>query len=224
MFFHIGEPERLSSIGQEAIDMAEAKRRVEIAVLDDNAFSPKEALINHKFHITELGPDIRSLDQISTYPIIICDVGGVGRAFGSSLEGAHIVKEIRKAYPDKFLMAYTGMTYSLAMTNALTAADKRMEKDASIDAWIQTLEIGINEVANPRNRWIRMRYALLERRVEIFDVLKLEQAFIKAVKQGKPNILASEARSLTVGQEIKDVVIKFSATAVAGLIGTAVGI
>ena len=224
MFFYVGTPNRLSSIGQEAIDMAEAKRRVEIAVLDDNAFSPKEALANHKFHITELGPDIRSLDQISAYPVIVCDVGGVGRAFGSSLEGAHHVTEIRKAYPDKFLMAYTGMTYSLAMTNALTAADKRMEKDASIDAWVQTLEIGINEVINPRNRWIRMRRALLERRVEIFDVFRLEQAFIKSVQQRKPDVLANEARSLSVGQEVKDLVVKFSATAVVGLIGAAIGI
>ncbi|MGE4340773.1 MAG: hypothetical protein AB7E55_33205 [Pigmentiphaga sp.] len=224
MFLYVGEPERLSSIGQEAISMAEAKRSVEIAVLDDNAFSPKEALLNHKFQITELGPDIRSLDQISAFPIVICDVGGVGRAFGSSLEGAHLVQEIRKTYPDKFLMAYTGMTYSLAMTNALTAADKRMEKDASIDAWIQTLETGINEVINPRNRWIRMRRALLERGVEIFDVLRLEQAFIKSVKRSKPDILANEARSLGVGQEVKDLVVKFSATAVAGLIGSAIGI
>jgi hypothetical protein len=134
MFFHIGTPERLSSIGSEAIDMAEAKLRVEIAVLDDNAFAPRGALLNHKFRVTELGPDIRSVDQISNYPIIVCDVGGVGRAFRSSLEGAHLVTEIRKAYPDKFLMAYTGMTYSLAMTNALMSADKRMEKDASVEA------------------------------------------------------------------------------------------
>ncbi len=224
MFFTFGTPERLSSIGQESIDMAEAKLRVEIAVLDDKPFAPKEALVNHKFRITELGPDIRSVDQVSAYPIIVCDVAGVGRAFGSSLEGAHLVTEIRKAYPDKFLMAYTGLTYSLAMTNALTAADKRIEKDATVDAWVQTLEGGIGEVMNPRSRWIRMRRALLERGVELFDVLRLEQAFIKSVHQRKPDVLANEARSLGVSQEAKDLVIKFSATAVASLIGTALGI
>jgi hypothetical protein len=164
------------------------------------------------------------VDQISAYPIIICDVAGVGRAFGSNLEGAHLVTEIRKAYPDKFLMAYTGMTYSLAMTNALTAADKRMEKDASVEAWVQILESGVNEVMNPRNRWVRMRRALLERGVELFDVLRLEQAFIKSVQLRKPDVLANEARSLGVSQEAKDLVIKFAATAVASLIGTALGI
>lgn len=224
MFFPIGTPERLSSIGQEALDLAEAKSRVEIAVLDDNPFAPREALLVHKFRVVELGPDIRSLDQVSTYPIIVCDVGGVGKAFGSQLEGAHLVTEIRKAYPDKFLMAYTGMTYSLAITNALTAADKRMEKDASVEAWVQTLEAGINEVMNPRSRWVRLRRALLERGVELFEVLKLEQAFIKSVQRRQPDFLANEARSLGISQEVKDLVIKFSATAVASLVGTALGV
>jgi hypothetical protein len=69
-----------------------------------------------------------------------------------------------------------------------------------------------------------MRRALLARGVELFDVFKLEQAFIKAVKQRKPEVLANEARDLGVAQEIKDLVIKFSATAVATLIGAAIGI
>ncbi|MGB4226510.1 MAG: hypothetical protein WBJ68_07600 [Candidatus Dechloromonas phosphoritropha] len=224
MFFHFGAPERLGTIGQEAPNLADAKSKIEIAVIDDKPFEPKDALITHKFRIVELGPDIRSIDQVSTYPIIICDVSGVAKAFGSPLEGAHLVSEIRKAYPDKFLMAYTGLTYSLAITNALIAADKRMEKDASSDAWVQNLEAGICEVVNPRSRWIRLRRALLERGVELFDVLMLEQAFIKAVRQGKPDCLANAARSLGISSEIRDLVIKFSATAVASLVGTALGI
>lgn len=224
MFWSIGSPEPLSSIGQESIDMADAKRRVQIAVLDDNPFAPKEALLHHRFLITELGPDIRSLDQVSTYPIIVCDVAGVGRAFGSSLEGAHLVNEIRKTYPDKFLIGYTGQTHSVATSNALTAADKRMAKDESIEAWIQNLEMGLNQVVNPRNRWIRMRRALLERGVELFDVFKLEQAFIKAVQQRKPEVLTDEAGGLGITQEVKDLILKFSATAVATLVGKALGV
>lgn len=224
MFLTYGTPEPLSSIGQESIDMDKAKRQVEIVVLDDNTFAPKEALLHHKFRITELGPDIRSLDQVSTYPIIVCDVAGVGRAFGSSLEGAHLVNEIHKAYPDKFLIGYTGRTHSVATTNALTAADLRMAKDESIEAWIKNLEAGMSEVVNPRNRWIRMRRALLKRGIELFDVFRLEQAFIKAVRQGKPDVLANVAHKLAITQEIRDLVIKFSATAVATLIGKSLGI
>ena len=224
MFYSIGRPEPLSSIGQQSIDAAEAKARVEIAVLDDDPFAPRDALLSHKFRITELGPDIRQLDQISTYPIIVCDVNGVGKAFGSSLEGAHLVSEIRKAYPDKFLVAYTGMTYSLAITNALTAADRRLPTDASVETWVQTLEFGITEVSNARRRWLRMRTALLDRGVELYDVLRLEQALIRSVKSKQPSALADEAKSMGISSEVKDLVIKFSATAVASLVGAALGV
>lgn len=224
MFFPIGTPERLSSIGQEAIDISDAKAKIEIAVLDDNLFSPREALLSHRFRVVELGPDIRSLDQIANYPIIVCDVNGVAKAFGSQLEGAHLVSEIRKSYPDKFLVAYTGLTYSLAITNALMSADKRMEKDASIEAWIQTLEHGLNEVLNPRNRWVRMRSALLERGVELFEVFKLEQAFIKSVEKKDHNLFMSAIGKSSVNSEIKDLIVKFSATAVATLISSFAGV
>jgi hypothetical protein len=224
MFYYIGSPAPLSSIGHDFTDIAVSKRQVEIAVLDDNPFAPKEALVHHKFRITELGPDIRSLDQVSSYPIIVCDVVGVARAFGSGSGGAHLINEIRKAYPDKFIVGYTGQTHSVAITNALVAADKVLRKDESIEAWIQILEKGVDEVVNPRNRWARMRHALLMRRVELFDVLMLEQAFIKAVKHRRPYVLETAARNLEIAEELKDLVIRFSATAVAALVSAGLGV
>lgn len=224
MFLCLGSPEYLGSVGQDTIDVSSVKKQVEIAVLDDDSFAPKDSLLANQFRINELGPDIRSLDQVASYPIIICDVGGVGRAFGSSLEGAHVVAELRKTYPDKFLIAYTGLTYSLAMTNALTAADKRMQKDAVTEAWIQTLELGINEVMNPRKRWIRMRVDLLNRGVDLYNVFKLEQAFIKSMKKKSPDILGNKVKTLEVGSEVKDLLMKFSSTALVELIGKAIEI
>lgn len=224
MFIKFGNPERLSSIGQETIDLKEAKSKIEIAVLDDKPFAPKESLATHNFRIRELGPDIRSTEMIAPYPIVICDVRGVGKAFGSPLEGAHLVSEIRKDYPDKYIVSYTGETYSLPITNALASADKRLAKDDSIDVWIKTLEFGLNEVSNPRNRWIRLRTALLSRGVELYQVFILEQALIKAVQKREPEILNNKAESTGLSAEAKELVIKFSATALTSLIGSALGI
>lgn len=224
MFIHFGNPERLSSIGHEATDINEAKTKIEIAILDDNPFAPRDSLLNHNFRIRELGPDIRSTDQIASYPIIICDVRGVAKALGSPLEGAHLISEIRKSYPDKFLISYTGETYSLPITNALTAADKRLAKDEPLEVWIKTLETGLGEISNPKKRWIRLRSALLARGVELFDVFKLEQALIKSIKERDPNLLSGKAKDLGISVEAKDLVIKFTATALASLIGSALGI
>ena len=224
MFIQFGTPERLTSIGHEATDLNEAKGKIEIAVLDDSPFAPKDYLVNHNFRIRELGPDIRSTEQVASYPIIICDVKGVAKALGSPLEGAHLISEIRKSYPDKFLISYTGETYSLPITNALTAADKRLAKDELLEVWIKTLELGLTEVSNPKKRWIRLRSALLARGVELFDVFKLEQALIKSVQERNPNHLSGRAKSLGISSEAKDLVLKFTATALATLISSALGI
>lgn len=223
MFFPLGRPVPLSSLDQRDINNSEAKSRVRIAVLDDNSFAPKEALASHQFKIDELGPDIRSLDQISSYPIIVCDVAGVGRAFGSDQEGAYIVSEIRKEYPDKFLIGYTGETHSIQKTNALSKADIRMEKDAPVEAWVKNLEIGVREVMHPGNRWKRMRRALLERGVEIFDVLLLEQSFIKSVKNNNPDYFKRKVELIGLEGEAKDVVVKFASNVFVGLVLAALG-
>lgn len=224
MFIQLGTPERLSSIGHEATDLNEAKGKIEIAVLDDNPFSPKDYLVNHNFRLRELGHDIRSTEQVASYPIIICDVKGVAKALGSPLEGAHLISEIRKSYPDKFLISYTGETYNLQITNALAAADKRLAKDEPLEVWIKTLELGLAEVSNPKKRWIRLRAALLARGVELFDVFKLEQALIKSIRERNPNLLSGKANDLGISSEAKDLVLKFTATALATLIGSALGI
>ncbi len=224
MFIQLGTPERLSSIGQETIDLKEAKSKIEIAILDDKPFEPKESLVSHGFRIRELGPDVRTTDMIASYPIVVCDVRGVAKAFGSPLEGAHLVSEIRKDYPDKYIVSYTGETYSLPITNALAVADKRLAKDDSIDVWIKTLETGLNEVSNPKNRWVRLRTALLSRGVELYHVFNLEQALIKAVHERKPDILNNKAATTHISSEAKDLIVKFSATALATLIGGALGV
>lgn len=222
MFYPIGSPVPLSSLDRRFINVSEVKPRVEIAVLDDDPFSPKEALTNHGFKIVEVGPDIKALSQVSSYPIIVCDVTGVGRAFGSDGEGAHVVAEIRKEYPDKFIIGYTGQTHNINVTKALAHADKRMAKDESIEVWVQNLELGIKEVMNPKNRWVRMRRALLDRGVELFDVLCLEQSFIKSINSNNSKCFEEYANKVDLGAEIKDTLVKFAANVFVGLIGSSV--
>lgn len=224
MYVTIGRPITLASISRRTPSLDDAKSKIEIAVIDDNPFEPKEALLTHKFRLTELGPDIRSTDQISTYPIVICDVSGVAMAYGSELGGAHLTSEIKKVYPDKYVIAYTGMTYSTKMSTALSKADKIIEKDASIENWVQQLEEAIRQINTPINRWIRLRKVLLEEEVELFDVLKLEQAFIKSVSENDSKSLERAANSLSIKHETRDLILKFSATALANLVALSLGL
>lgn len=222
MFFHIGTPLRLSDLGVTLPDTTVLKRWIEIAVLDDEPFIRTEALRTHGFRITELGGDIKSIEQIAMYPIVVCDIRGVGKSFGSRYEGAHVISEIKKSYPDKYLIAYTGMSHDITYNTQLVSADAAATKDAPVDYWTQLLELGLTKVGDPKQRWIRFRSTLLERGVELFDVLELEQAFIKSITRRNSGLLIDKAKRIRIPGEMMDLIAKFSGAALAGLIEHAI--
>jgi hypothetical protein len=110
MFYPIGTPKKLGNLPLTCPEMRILKQKTHIAVIDDEPFHRLEQLRTHGFNITELG-DIKAIDQVGSYPIVVCDIKGVGKAFGSPLEGAHVLSEIRKTYPDKYLITFSGATF-----------------------------------------------------------------------------------------------------------------
>ncbi|MCE4373669.1 hypothetical protein [Xanthomonas hortorum] len=203
MYFQFGKPKSLYGLQIPHQEMAQLKRNNQIAVIDDMPFAKAAALRNHKFSIVELG-DIRSVDQIAEYPIIICDIRGVGKALDSDLEGAHLIAEMRKDYPDKYLVSYSGAQFDVSYNESLRNADASLAKDTSTEQWVSALETGITKVANPRERWLRLRKTFLDRGVELHQVFKLEQSFITAVEERdatkfKVEGLPPEVRQIAIG-------------------------
>jgi hypothetical protein len=209
VFIHFGTPKRLGNLGITCPEIRELKSRIQIAVIDDDPFIKLESLRAHGFSITELGGDIKSVDQVMAYPIVICDIKGVGKAFGSDKEGAHVLSEIRKSYPDKFLITFTGMTYDASYNESLATTDASATKDASIDYWTALLEKGLKNVGDPRQRWVRFRKNLLDEGMDLFELFKLEQAFISSIEKRDPSIMKSHP----VPAEVKDIVVKFTVVA-----------
>lgn len=200
----------LASLQVGVQDISDLKRKVDIAVIDDEPFSKKSALSTHGFRLIEIGPNPASIDQIQAYSIIICDIKGVGRNFGSNLEGAHVLSEIRKAFPDKYLIAFTGMTFDARYNASLACADVSLTKDAGTDNWVEVLEVALKAVTNPRERWIRFRDEILHRGAELGDVLDLEQAFIQAVSQRNDNLFKQATEKINIPPEIKQLALKFA--------------
>lgn len=215
MYLEIGTPKKLSALRVSLQDAAHLKRSTQIAVIDDQAFQKADALRNHKFNIIELG-DIRSVDQVAEYPIVVCDIRGVGRSLSSDLEGAHLIAEIRKSYPDKFLVTYSGAQFDITYNESLRAVDASIAKDASTEQWVAVLERGLEKVTNPRERWIRLRRTLLDRGVEIHEVFSLEQQFIRAVESKDPSKLTTGGLT----EETKEIVAAFAKYALIQIIGS----
>jgi len=188
----------------------ELRSLVKIAVIDDEPFRPFENLSNNNYSITLLG-DIRSIDLVKPFDLIICDIIGVGTALDKDLQGAALITEIAKTFPEKIVIANTGATLSqLATREAKLMADTLIKKDTTIQEWMDTLDKYVNDCLNPVKVWSRIRYSLTARGVDTKDIILLEDAFSRSFLQKSPssklvldvinnNNFGSDARSIITG-------------------------
>jgi predicted nucleotide-binding protein with TIR-like domain len=171
---------RLRSIARP-YDTNVHRARARIVVIDDEPFKHAEFLRHGGFSIDELR-DVTDIGVLADYSIVICDIVGVGTAFGD-LGGAYLLKRIRERYPDIYLVAFSAYPYAPRFATFLRNADKIIRKDYPEEDWAKDLDATIASIIDPAARWKKLRQSLLEQDWELDAVSALEQAFIKAVQQ-----------------------------------------
>ena len=172
--FIVGKTRDLSEL--KTMDNAYQPDRAAIAILciDDQGLEYEAIIRNHGFNIKVLR-DVEDIKSVSDYPVIICDIKGIGRVFGSKYEGGHIIQEIKSKYPEKVVIAYTGQQFDATYNQFFTLADFTLTKDVDSDVWVALLDQTIKKVVSPIEQWKRMRSFLIEREVSLKTVFQLEQ-------------------------------------------------
>ncbi len=157
---------------------------VQIAIIDDEKFKAHANLTNYGYKIQEL-PDIHSLDQVSKFDVILCDLMGVGHNFDRAIGGASIIKEIKENFPTKFVIAYTGARANTAEANAAKEfADGFLKKDVEITKWVTKLDDAIDFTSDPYKRWLVTRQGLIDQEVDLRRIVELESAYVEAIQTG----------------------------------------
>lgn len=184
MFLHIGQPLNIGHLNTIQIKLKKVDRReVPIVLIDDQKFEYLDTLKMHGFNIIHLN-DIDDVQSVIGHEIILCDIKGIGKKFGSRYEGAHIMKEIHKKYPFKIIYAYTGYTFDPGFNEYLKIADSVLKKDIELDEWIEALDAAIELTKDPVKRWIKIRNYLLEKEVTLFNLTKLENEYVNILLTG----------------------------------------
>lgn len=182
MFFCVGHPKRLDELDHETPNASSLRRYLNIAVIDDEPFrDSRSAIETHGYSLHEIG-DITSIDLVQSYHVVVCDVKGVGKHFGSSKEGAYLLSEIRRRFPDKYLILHSSYSLGASFHQAQRVADKWLRKGTDAEAWVSVLDEAAIVMLSAKQRWMRMRRSLIESAsVDLLTVLKLEQRYIHAV-------------------------------------------
>jgi DNA-binding NarL/FixJ family response regulator len=202
-------------------DTRTKREHVAIAAIDDQAFGPIDTLRAAGFNVSFLGntSDPRSLRR---YQIILCDVRGVASET-SSEEGVFLIKEMRKMYPEMFVVAYTAAApYSSLARAAAENADAFISKSATPDKWMTVLDPIIDLALSPYEIWQRVRLALVQRHIDAYDLALLEQDFIRSALAGKKDAFERAICTPAVPTDVRPILQGVAASAIWALI-TALG-
>ena len=153
-------------------------------MIDDQPFAPEHNLKNNQFQIVTY-TDVHKVDQIVEYPIILCDLQGVGLQLASDMQGAYLIEEIKRNYPEKAVIAFTGgSANSNIARRAELAADDYLKKDASIEDWRDVLDKHIRNLSDPIYVWKQLRVRLVKAGIAPVELMKLEHAYVSTIKNG----------------------------------------
>jgi len=219
MFLSVGTPRHLSEIKIAAIDFRARRKDYGIAVIDDEGFNYRDLLITHDFDIKVFN-DIEDIRTVQAYPIIVCDIKGVGKKFGSPKEGAHIISEIRKTFPDKYLIAFTGHQFDTSYNAYFQMCDAVLTKDLDSDGWVSQLDAAISTLMDPTEQWKKLRRFLLERQVDLYIVFQLEQQYINAVKERHREKFPQTSTIRELPGDVRNVLTNFAGSYLANLLAS----
>lgn len=159
------------------------RKKTDILIIDDEAFAPQSFLESNNYRFTNKS-DIDNIRDVSEYPIVLCDIRGVGQRLSSTYEGAFVIKEIKKNYPEKIVLAYTASQYDPSYNNYLLTADDVLQKNLPTEDWLDALDKYIYMISDPIFQWKKFRNQLLENDVSLLEVAKFENVFVKSYMKG----------------------------------------
>jgi len=188
-FVMIGKPKTIIDIKENnKFNIAIGKKRdsFNILVIDDEEFEKEHDLRKLGYKISVMS-DLNNVIDVEKYDIVLCDIKGVGKKlFGINGDGCMLIEEIRKHYPAKYLIAFSGETYNVDKNKYFSMADDWITKaESDIDKWTNLLDNAFLDLLNSFHYWSRIRSSLLNNNVSIIDVLRLEDSFANSILSGK---------------------------------------
>jgi CheY-like chemotaxis protein len=180
----IDDLDRAIRVRRTQRNMLALREIVPIIVIDDQPFEPGNNLRSNHYNISQL-QDLQNVTEVDLHPIVLCDLQGVGAKLHTDLQGAHLIREIKKHFPEKVIIAYTAISKNTNMSKIAQAnADLFLKKDAPLEDWIDALDGAIQNVTDPVYMWKKFRKRLLDTGMTPYQLTKLENAFVSGAQSG----------------------------------------
>lgn len=186
--------------------LVDAHKKFQIAVIDDMNF-PYTAILKKRGYWLDFRGNLDNVENLSTYPIVVCDIQGVATSVFPEGQGLQLCKEIRKKFINKYIIIYSSSSIPIENANFAFYVDRVVPKDASIDYWDNVLSKGIDEVSSPYKTWIKIRNYLSREEISTKQILRCEEKYIKYFVENKENIDPTDVIKMvkTIGSALEGV-------------------
>jgi hypothetical protein len=219
MYWLLGSPRSVTDLKSHQRQFtASDRQKVQIAVIDDEELPYLDTIKRHDFNIRTFR-DIEDVQAVHNYPVVLCDIRGVGKHFQSQYEGAHLLSEIRKRYPTKVLLAYTAHQTDPSYNRYFQLADRVLKKDIDSDEWIDRLDESIQLATDPLFQWKRFRSYLLDKDIPLIKIVALEDAYVSSIEKKSQSHLSHGSLVNGLPDEVKHALVDLSKTVLLHYLG-----
>lgn len=146
---------------------------------------------------------------------------GVGNHFDEQMGGASLIAELKKNYPSKLVIAYSGAPRGAQITRAaIDAADGFVKKDIPTAEWADLLDGYVDKSLDPCFHWTLIRARLFELELDIKDVLRLEDGYVRSIERRDTQFKKLEvaANDLSLQGDVRGVIQSLIASTVFALV------
>lgn len=127
------------------------RRKVRILVVDDEDFSIIDTLKTRGYDIYKKN-DITYPIETEPFDIVLLDIKGIASKFASPMEGFGFALEIKKRYPQKIVISFSG-TSDAKINERLNEINGFIYKDTDIDTWCSRLDGYIKKYCDVNYQW-----------------------------------------------------------------------
>lgn len=189
---------------------------VNIAIIDDQGFDAQLNLQSYGYKVDALG-DLKSISEVAKYHIVLCDIIGVGKNFDKNTQGASLISEIKKSYPEKVVIAYTSAMLNERVAKIATLrADETIKKDTEIEDFVEKLDRLSLEAIDPHIIWNKIRERFVQIDVDSRDIILFEDAYVRSVLKKDPglSILSSRISKMDIGPDVRAILQGLASSAI----------
>lgn len=174
-------------------DIVDLRRKVKILMVDDEEYAIFK-LLNTRGYRMYYKSDINYVEEVEPFDIVILDIKGVAQEYGSTYEGFGFAIEVKKLYPNKIVLCYSG-TSDNNINSQLDKIDGYISKDTDIDQWTSRLDSLIRKYSSVDYHWDIINRKLIENHYPEETIEELRKLYIKSFNEDSFDELKNEFMS-----------------------------